>query len=185
MDDMKNKNKNTPLLEVQNNYISEEGELVESVDIKRFSLGEEPAFVKMYTKYLQDLGKIFNLTVIQQNIMQVLSINMDYNNQVLVNKLSLPTMAAQARVSQRTFKEVLPRLMENGLLYKMNPGVYIINPEYASKGRWQDTRSLQIKINYTLKGRQIEVMKITDKTITVKEVLLPLSKRQNDDKFRK
>lgn len=131
---------------------------------------KEPDFVKLYTQYVSDMGRLRNLTPVQQQVMKCLCLNMDYNNSVIVGRLTLPQWAVQAGITQQTFVRAIAQLCKLNLLFKVHAGVYIVNPQYAGKGRWEDVKALELTIKYNAEGRQVVIKKITPTRITVSEV---------------
>lgn len=165
-----NKYKDKIRFEAQNNCISEDGEVVEFELTREHNVGKEPDFVKIYTQYVTDIGRFSNLTPVQQQVMTCLCLNMDYKNTVVVGKLTLPQLAFQANISPVTFLKSVKQLSKLNLLVKLASGVYVVNPQYAGKGRWEDIKALELTIKYNSEGRSVVIKKITPSKITISEV---------------
>lgn len=173
-----NKYRDKIKFEAQQNYIDiETGEVVESVVTREHKVGKEPDYVKVYTQFVSDIGRFTNLTAVQQQVMKCLCLNMDYNNTVVIGKLTLPQWAVQTGIAQRTFLRVVAQLTKLNLLFKAAAGVYLVNPQYAGKGKWEDLKALELTIKYNREGRTVIIKRITPTVITVNEVNPALLKK--------
>lgn len=127
----------------------ETGELV-TLEVKNTCVAKsEPAYYKVY---IQDINRIYGLNMSEQKIIQSLAANMSYNNMVVLLKPIKDIMMEQLNMPLNTLNKGIQKLAEKGLLIRQAKSVYLINPYYIAKGKWEDIESLRLQIDYSADG---------------------------------
>lgn len=106
---------------------------------------EEPPFIKVY---LDDLGRLNDLTGVQRAVLGEIMKYASYGNEVNITKKLKVDMLANIGTANSTFKNSLNVLVSKDIIAKGHKrGIYIINPKLAFKGKVHDRASLIIKYN--------------------------------------
>lgn len=146
--------------------ITRDGELMDVEQHQSIAVGEEPPYYKVY---LQDLSNVFGLAPAERAVWEVLCANMSFTNIVVLIKPIKNILVQTTGKKYETIKAAIKSLTAKGLLIRQERAVYMINPHYAARGKWQDIKALRLIIEYNEQGRSIEVKKVTNKTIEVEE----------------
>lgn len=146
--------------------VTKEGELLDVEQHLSFPVGEEPPYYKVY---LQDLSNVLGLAPAEHAVWEVLCSNMSFNNIVVLIKPIKDMLVQATGKKYETIRAAIKALVTKGLLVRQARAVYMVNPNYAARGKWQDIKALRLTIEYSEQGRNIEVKKVTNKVIEVEE----------------
>lgn len=131
------------------------------VETKNFKPDAEPRYFKMY---IDDIGKILDLTDCERKAILQLSCSMGYNGIIpLLGPMKQIIMKQLGINNVSLFDRRIKALKDEGLLLPViNPhtkkiarGVYQINPLYVAKGSWSDIKKLRLIVEYTGAGRYV------------------------------
>ena len=129
-------------------------------------VGEEPPYYKVY---MQDLGNVFGLAPAERSVWEVLCANMSFTNIVVLIKPIKEILVQTTGHKFETIRAAIKSLTAKGLLIRQARAVYLVNPKYAARGKWQDIKALRLTIEYSEQGRTIEVKKVNNKVIEIEE----------------
>lgn len=116
----------------------------------------EPPFIKLY---LDDLGKLNNLTGTQRNVLDLLMKYVKYGNEIIITKKLKDYILNELKIVEGSFKNALVVLVhKNIIIRKERRSNYIINPDIAFKGTVDDRYRLIITYNSSGE-RKIELEK--------------------------
>lgn len=146
--------------------ITRDGELLNVEQHLSIPVGEEPPYYKVY---LQDLSNVLGLAPAEHMVWEVLCSNMSFTNIVVLIKPIKDMLVQATGKKYETIRAAIKSLVAKGLLVRQARAVYMVNPKYAARGKWQDIKALRLTIDYNEQGRNIEVKKITNKVIEVEE----------------
>lgn len=137
--------------------IDKNGEYVSKRANRTLSWGDEPPYVKMYLDsllYLKDLPKGYN--VILNALLKRMSYAGDSDGQVIVvNKAVKERISKEVGVSISRIENVMGDLTKGDLLYRIDRGMYRVNPNFFGKGDWQDIARLRLEITFDANGKTI------------------------------
>lgn len=106
---------------------------------------EEPPFIKLY---LEDLGKLSNLTSVQRLVFDMLMKYASYGNEVIISKRLKEIILKSTGIAEGSFKNALSVLVKKNLICKGNKrSIYYINPDLAYKGKVIDRAKVIILYN--------------------------------------
>ena len=142
---------------VETLIIDQNGDMVSKRASKTLTWGDEPPYVKMYLDsllYLKDLPKGYN--VILNALLKRMSYAGDVDGQVIVvNKAVKERISKEVGVSISRIENVLGELNKGDLLYRIDRGMYRVNPNFFGKGDWTDIARLRLEVNFDSKGKTI------------------------------
>lgn len=105
----------------------------------------EPPFIKLY---LEDLGKLKNLTSVQRLVFDMLMKYAKYGNEVIITKKLKEILIGSVGIAEGSFKNALSALVKKDLICKGEKrSIYYINPDLAYKGKVNDRARLIVLYN--------------------------------------
>jgi len=134
---------------------------------RTLSWGDEPPYVKMYLDsllYLKDMPKGYN--VVLNALLKRMSYAGDVDGQVIViNKAVKERISKEIKVSVSRIENVLGELVKGELIYRIDRGMYRVNPNFFGKGDWQDIARLRLEVTFNPDGKTImgEIEKKSEK----------------------
>ena len=121
------------------------------IDIAYYSkIPTEPAFVKLY---LQDILYLSDLQPSQAGILYELIKNLNYNNQIVLNPAIKKTICKSLDIQMSTLNNTITKFVKADILFRIDKGVYQLNPYLFGRGDWSNIYKLRLEIDYTLQGR--------------------------------
>lgn len=140
---------------VETLVINEQGEFVEKRANKTISWGSEPKYIKLY---LQDILYLSDLPKYHEKILFELIKRACYaaeGMEICLNASVKKRMAIELGIKNvRSINNALCDLVRGKILFRLDTGLYTLNPYFFGKGDWQDIARLRLEINYDeIKGR--------------------------------
>lgn len=129
-------------------------------------VGEEPAYYKVY---MQDISAVLGLEPAEQVVFRACCANMTFGNRIFLIKRTKMYLEQQTGYKFNTIRATITKLVKKNLLFREDTSTYIVNPNFAARGKWEDIKALRLVIDYSAQGRNIEVKKITNKVIELEE----------------
>lgn len=137
------------------------GEMVSQRTNATLSWGEEPAYIKMYLQdimYFHDIPKKFAA------LTACLLRRMCYAGEeegmcvVLVPRTKKAICKEMGWERLSSLDNALQKLVAGKIIYRVDRGVYKLNPYLFGKGEWQDVARLRMEIDYSdIQGRTFKV----------------------------
>lgn len=147
---------------IETSVLNDKGELVSKRANKVLSWGAEPSYVKLY---LQDLLYLSDMPNGLEKILFELLSRATYAGekdgmQIVLNASLKKRIAQKLDIANvRTINNALTKLTRGKVLYRVDTGIYALNPYLFGKGDWQDISRLRLEINYDdIKGRTFETV---------------------------
>lgn len=151
--------------------INSDGEVLEERSSKTRGVEKEPDFIKLY---LEDITQMLGIAPAFQKVFISLAKHMGYTNMVVLIKAVKEQIALELGLSLNTVDAAIKALKNNGLLLKYKDAkgeekksCWIVNPNIAAKGKWEDIKCLRLQIDYTLQGKSVKVITNPNKTHTI------------------
>ena len=158
-------NKGKKVIFKQETILGQDGEVLDTRTTQVHIGDGEPSFVKMY---LDDLGKISNISGTHVRILYELLQIMDYSNIILLNKHKKEDICRKLdifydrfttpREGVNTVDQAILSLVKAGVLIRLSTGTFKANPFFFAKGAWKDIKEIRLEIMYdATKGRFVNV----------------------------
>jgi len=129
----------------------ETGEIKKSIHTNVSVKESEPQFVKLY---VDDVGRLMNLSPSGSKVLNMLVKNMNYYNMVTLVKPVKEMMCAELKISLKTFENEKDKLYQKGLIIRKARSLYIIDPELFGKGKWENVKKIRMIVEYDEKGNK-------------------------------
>lgn len=137
---------------------SETGEVIEQVRKESLAVGKEPNYYKVY---INDLANLQGLNPTEKMVLEILSANMTFDNLIVLIKPIKEKLVVMTGKSFDAIKKAIQELAKKKILLKEERACYRVNPKYVAKGKWEDIKALRLVIEYSEKGREISIEKVT------------------------
>lgn len=140
----------------------ETGELKQVTKEKRYSIPQEPPYIKMY---LEDIAKLKGLRKSHLIVLCCLLEKMNYANEngqvIYVNSVMKKEILNSSKElnSTQTVTDAISALKKKEILLSVGRSTYRINPQIFGKGDWRDIlklREIKMIITYNYSGRNIQ-----------------------------
>jgi hypothetical protein len=131
----------------------ETGELVLSE--KKINVSREPDFIKLY---FDEITRIYDLPKTNSRVLVSLLRYVNYENKIYLNGALIKELSKELDMKVQSFRNALSKLSKSEVLYRLDTGVYLINPNIMAKGKWSDIEKLRLKVSYMFsnEGKIIE-----------------------------
>ena len=147
---------------VETSVLNEHGEIVSKRANQTLSWGAEPSYIKLY---LQDILYLSDMPKHHEKILFELLKRATYAGekdgmQIALNASVKKRIATELGIQNiRSINNALSDLVKGKVLYRVDTGLYNLNPYLFGKGDWQDISRLRLEINYDeIKGRTFKTV---------------------------
>lgn len=138
---------------------SKTGEILEVTDRKEYKIPKEPDYIKLY---IQDISFLMNLP--NNDVLFCLLKKMNYDGEVIIIKPIAEEICQLANLKNTEyFYKIIKKYCEKNILIKKDRGLYLMNPYYFGRGKWEDIQKIRLQIDYTPhEGRKINVVEFAE-----------------------
>lgn len=132
------------------------GKVIQKRSTRVISWGEEPAYIKLYVKdlmYMADMPKQYaNLTM---SLLKRVSYAGEQDGMcvTLVPRIKKSICQELGWEKVSTLDNALQKLLKGKIIYRVDRGVYRLNPYLFGKGDWADISKIRMEIGYSIEGR--------------------------------
>lgn len=137
---------------------SETGEVIQQDRKESLAVGKEPNYYKVY---INDLANLQGLNPTEKMVFEILSANMTFDNLIVLIKPIKEKLVKITGKEFETIKKAIQGLAKKKVLLKEERACYRVNPKYVAKGKWEDIKALRLVIEYSERGREISIEKVT------------------------
>ena len=128
------------------------GEVIEEVKNQVAYVEREPDYVKLYISdilRLQDIHKSGN------DILLAIIKRMTYNNDIALFAPVKREIASDLGIKEITVSKAIELFTNKSILLRKDRGLYLINPFFFGRGKWDDIRKVRLQVIYSEEGRMI------------------------------
>lgn len=122
-------------------------------------IDREPDYVKLYIKDILRLSDIPNSG---NSILLAILKRMTYNNDIALYAPVKREIASELELKEVTVSKAIELFTNKSILIRKDRGLYIINPYFFGRGKWEDIRKIRLEIVYSSSGRMIMKTEIED-----------------------
>lgn len=118
------------------------GEVKETTTVRQYR-GEEPSYIKLY---LKDISCLYALPSTTSDLMYELLKYVTYGTQeIVLNAVTKARIAEKTGMAKQTINNRLQDLQKKGIIARVGPGTFTLNPYLFGKGDWKTIRELRNK----------------------------------------
>lgn len=130
-----------PNIVSQTTNVNHETGEVRSTETHKKYRSEEPNYIKLY---LKDLAYLHDLPQAASNLVHELLGYVTYNTQeIVLNSTVKKRIAGIMNVAMKTLNNNLQQLVKKGVLERVAPGTFRLNPYLFGKGDWKSIKALR------------------------------------------
>jgi len=132
-------------------YDGSTGEMSEQVTERLISWGQEPDYVKLY---LQDILYLFDMPAQYLTTLMALLKRMNYAGEhfgmcvMLLPAIKREICEELEFQKRQSLDNALQKLLKGKILYRVDKGIYRLNPHLFGRGDWKDIARLRLKTNH-------------------------------------
>lgn len=149
-----------------NTRLKPDGSIKKTTQITKIPVEKEDDY---YKTYIGTVTCALGLSAGEKDVFKSICANMSFNNRVVLFRPTKKIIAQQTGLNLLTVSNLISSLTRRGLLIREERSMYVVNPNYVSRGKWEDIKALRLEIDFAANGRHIEIKKITPKYITIQE----------------
>ena len=133
--------------------VNNEGELLNYDRNISYNIGSEPPYVKVYLEtilYLKDLPKGYN------PVLMCILKRLPWASQeqgIAINAALKRIIAKEVECSVSRVDHAITDFVKGELLYRMDTGLYRVNPNLFGRGEWSDIAKLRLEITFDSHGK--------------------------------
>lgn len=123
----------------------ETGEIRQEIQSISYPFTSEEGYIKLYLKhacYLQGLQHS------EHSILYELFRYMNYENEIPLLKAYKVKILTNTGLSMNTLNQALSQMVEKKILFRIQRGLYKVNPYLFGKGSWKNIKALRMTIDY-------------------------------------
>lgn len=140
---------------VEKTTVDENGNTLKKESNIVYSVPTEPPYVKMYLDtilYLKDLPKGHN-PILMSILKRLPWANQDQD--IALNAGIKRKIAKEVGCSVSKVNNAITDLVKGEVLFRMDVGVYQVNPHLFGRGEWNDIAKLRLEITFDKNGKTI------------------------------
>lgn len=130
----------------------EDGSFLEEKKVTTSFMEREPDYVKLYIKDILRLSDIPNSG---NSILFAILKRMTYNNDIALYAPVKREIATELDLKEVTVSKAIELFASKSILIRKDRGLYIINPYFFGRGKWEEIRKIRLEIIYSASGRMI------------------------------
>lgn len=143
---MNGKKDKTVIVSVESQSIdTSTGELLSEKRVIKRLVSKEPDFIKLY---LDDVMLLSDIPKSKSDVLYLILRKMNYDNEITVVSSHKRAIAKELNCSMINIDKTLKLLVDKGILYRKERGVFIANPRLFGRGNWEDIEQLRLSIDY-------------------------------------
>lgn len=146
--------------EIVTQQVNEQGEYLSESKTTTFSVEKEPDYVKLYIK---DILRLTDIPKSGNAILFAVLRRMSYNGEIALFLPIKKGIALELGIQEGTVSKAVELFTNKSILIRKDRGLYIVNPFFFGKGKWEDIRKIRIEIVYSENGRMILKTEIQEK----------------------
>jgi len=138
----------------------------EIIEIKRHTqtiIEKEPDYIKMY---LADVTRLKELPKNTDKVLHLLLKSMSYKNIIPAYAPIKRMICNELNIKMDTLNKAIDNLYKEGILIRIERGIYMADPHLFGKGEWKNIKNLRLIVEYKedgtreISGERIEELKL-------------------------
>jgi hypothetical protein len=139
--------------EITNHAINHEtGEITKETKHQISFVEREPDYIKLY---ISDILRLTDIPKGSNDIMLAMLKRMTYNNDIALFAPVKREIANELGLKEITISKAIELFAKKSIILRKDRGLYIINPYFFGRGKWEDIKKVRLQIEYSKEGRMI------------------------------
>lgn len=151
--------KNNIYQQVESQVDYETGEIKKTISQTITKIDREPPFVKLY---IDDISDINNLQHSCSQLLLELIKRVNYSGVISISAGDKKLIVKSLGVKPQTFANNISQLIKKDILFRIDTGMYQLNPFYFARGAWYEVNKqridyIEMNTKYSSKGKEITI----------------------------
>lgn len=138
--------------EIVTQIIDEDGLIKQEVKTQSSFIEREPDYVKLY---IRDILRLNDIPKSGNEILLSILRRMTYSNDIILIASVKREIAEELGVKEITLRKAIELFVEKSILLRKDRGVYIINPYFFGRGKWEEIKKIRLLIEYSKEGKMM------------------------------
>lgn len=138
--------------EIVTQIIDEDGLVKQEIKTQSSFIEREPDYVKLYIK---DILRLNDIPKSGNEILLAILRRMTYSNDIILIASVKREIAEELNVKEITLRKAIELFVEKSILLRKDRGVYIINPFFFGRGKWEEIKKIRLLIEYSKEGKMM------------------------------
>jgi DNA-binding GntR family transcriptional regulator len=79
----------------------------------------------------------------------------DYSNEIFLFAPVKRKIAEELNLKEVTVSKAIEELCKKEIIIRKERGVYVVNPFYFGRGKWENIKKIRMEIGYDISGRNL------------------------------
>jgi predicted transcriptional regulator len=138
--------------EITVDIVNEDGEVLREQKTTTSYVDNEPDYVKMYFK---DILKMKDIQKAGNEVLFSILKRIDYSNEIFLFAPVKRKIAEELNLKEVTVSKAIEELCKKEIIIRKERGVYVVNPFYFGRGKWENIKKIRMEIGYDISGRNL------------------------------
>lgn len=128
------------------------GEILKEIKNEVIFVEREPDYVKLY---ISDILRLTDIPKSGNEILFAMLKRMTYNNDIALYAPVKREIANELGIKEVTVSKAIELFTEKSIIIRKDRGLYVINPYFFGRGKWDEIRKIRLQIIYSKEGRMV------------------------------
>lgn len=138
--------------EITVDVVNEDGEVLREQKTTTAYVDNEPDYVKMY---FRDILKMKDIQKSGNEVLFSILKRIDYSNEIFLFAPVKRKIAEELNLKEVTVSKAIEELCKKEIIIRKERGVYVVNPFYFGRGKWENIKKIRMEIGYDVSGRNL------------------------------
>lgn len=159
--------------------VNPSGEILEINDFSKIPIGQEDPYVKSYQNRLDEFFlSIHRISTIHVLVLLLKGMTFNCGNEIYLTKTKKKLIADRLKLSVATVEKAVQELKSKEFLFRLDRGLYYLNPNFAGMGPWPDIKAIRVAQKFGSEQRDVNLIRKDEKFLYLEEL-----SQKNDSKF--
>lgn len=159
--------------------VNPSGEILEINDFSKIPIGQEDPYVKSYQNRLDEFFlSIHRISTIHVLVLLLKGMTFNRGNEIYLTKTKKKLIADRLKLSVATVEKAVQELKSKEFLFRLDRGLYYLNPNFAGMGPWPDIKAIRVAQKFGSEQRDVNLIRKDEKFLYLEEL-----SQKNDSKF--
>ena len=138
--------------EIITQVVDENGVLKHEVKSQNVIVEREPDYVKLY---IRDILRLNDIPKSGNEVLLAILRRMNYSNDIILISSIKKEIAEELGIKEITLRKAIELFVEKSILLRRDRSVYIINPYFFGRGKWEEIKKIRLLIEYSKEGKMV------------------------------
>lgn len=132
--------------------VDEDGIVKHEVKSLNVIVEKEPDYVKLYVR---DILRLNDIPKSGNEVLFAILKRMNYSNDIILISYVKKEIAEELGIREITLRKSIELFVEKSILLRKDRSIYIINPFFFGRGKWDEIKKIRLLIEYSKEGKMM------------------------------